>query len=90
MKKISESGLRVIEKLTRREFQICALMETLPTNQDVSESMGIQLQVVKNYMRRIFDKVGVDNRMELYVYLIQHGIISCPCMMPTESLRKAS
>jgi DNA-binding CsgD family transcriptional regulator len=52
--------------------------------------MGIQLQVVKNYMRRIFDKVGVDNRMELYVYLIQHGIISCPCMMPTESLRKAS
>lgn len=49
--------------LTPRQSQIVALAVTGMTNRDIALELGVQEQVVKNYMHRIYTKLGVDNRV---------------------------
>jgi DNA-binding CsgD family transcriptional regulator len=48
--------------LTPRESQIAdILLDGLP-NKEIADMLGMSTQVVKNNLKRIFDKVGCDNR----------------------------
>lgn len=51
--------------LSKRETEVvCALAEGL-TNREIAERLGLSGHTVKNHLFRIFDKIGVSNRMEL-------------------------
>jgi DNA-binding NarL/FixJ family response regulator len=43
------------------------------TNRDIAVALGTTEQVVKNYLRTIFDKLGVWSRLELALYVAAHG-----------------
>ncbi len=43
------------------------------TNRDIAQALGTTEQVVKNYLRTIFDKLGVWSRLELALYVASHG-----------------
>jgi len=56
------------EILTKREREIVYLVAAGLTNADISERLGLSEHTVKNYMFRIFDKLGVSSRVELILY----------------------
>jgi DNA-binding NarL/FixJ family response regulator len=57
--------------LTPREEQVVALVADGLTNRGVAEELGLSEHTIKKYLLRIFDKVGISSRVELYA--VSHG-----------------
>ncbi len=58
--------------LTPREGQVVALVAEGMSNRDVSHELSLSEHTVKKYLFRIFDKLGVSNRVELVLYAVHH------------------
>jgi two-component system nitrate/nitrite response regulator NarL len=56
--------------LTRREEGIVGLIAEGLTNRDISEQLKLSENTVRNYLFRIFNKLGTSNRLELALYAI--------------------
>ena len=61
------------ERLTPKEIQIAILVWEGMTNREIGRIVGTSEQVIKNHLRRIFDKLGVWSRLELAMYVAAHG-----------------
>jgi DNA-binding NarL/FixJ family response regulator len=61
------------DRLTSREMQVATLVWEGRTNRDIAKAIGTTEQVVKNYLRNTFDKLGVWSRLELALYVASHG-----------------
>jgi DNA-binding NarL/FixJ family response regulator len=59
--------------LSPRENQISILVWEGLTNREIGKIVGTSEQVVKNRLRRAFDKLGVWTRLELAMYVASHG-----------------
>src|SRR5438309_1208176 len=53
------------ERLTAKEMQVALLVWQGLTNREIALAIGTTEQVVKNYLRNTFDKLGVWSRLEL-------------------------
>jgi DNA-binding CsgD family transcriptional regulator len=61
------------DRLTSKEIQVATLVWQGLTNKDVAAVLRTSEQVVKNYLRTAFDKLGVWTRLELALYVAGHG-----------------
>lgn len=61
------------DRLTTKEIQVAQLVWEGLTNREIAKIIGTTEQVVKNYLRNTFDKVGVWSRLELALYVANHG-----------------
>jgi len=61
------------DRLTAREIQVATLVWQGLTNKDIAGVLTTSEQVVKNYLRTTFDKLGVWTRLELALYVASHG-----------------
>ncbi|MGB9196580.1 MAG: helix-turn-helix transcriptional regulator [Terriglobales bacterium] len=61
------------DRLTIKEVQVASLVWQGLTNKDIAAVLGTSEQVVKNYLRTTFDKLGVWTRLELALYVASHG-----------------
>lgn len=59
--------------LTFREEQVVALVADGLSNRDVATELGLSEHTVKKYLFRIFEKLGISNRVELVLYTFHHG-----------------
>jgi DNA-binding NarL/FixJ family response regulator len=59
---INHKGL---DLLSARERQVVQYLAAGMTNREIAESLGLSRHTVKNYLFRIFDKLGVSSRTEL-------------------------
>jgi DNA-binding CsgD family transcriptional regulator len=59
--------------LTAKEVQVATLVWQGLTNKDIAGVLRTSEQVVKNYLRTAFDKLGVWTRLELALYVAGHG-----------------
>jgi DNA-binding NarL/FixJ family response regulator len=66
-KPISSRGLGL---LTKREEGVVHLVAEGMTNRDISQQLKLSEHTVRNYLFRIFNKVGTSNRLELALYAI--------------------
>jgi two-component system nitrate/nitrite response regulator NarL len=66
----SKKGKQDRAGLTAREEAIVQLVAEGFTNRDISERLSLSLNTVRNYMFRIFNKVGTSNRLELALYVL--------------------
>ncbi len=57
--------------LTKREDELVRLVAEGLTNRDISRQMGLTEHTVRNYLFRIFNKLGTSNRLELALYVIK-------------------
>ncbi|MHB8216535.1 MAG: LuxR C-terminal-related transcriptional regulator [Candidatus Sulfotelmatobacter sp.] len=55
------------------ESQISILVWDGLTNREIGKIVGTSEQVVKNHLRDAFDKLGVWTRLELAMYVSDHG-----------------
>ena len=61
------------DQLTKKEVQVATLVWEGLTNREIATLVGTTEQVVKNYLRTTFDKLGVWSRLELAMYVANHG-----------------
>lgn len=61
------------EKLTAKEAEVAQLVWEGLTNREIARAIGTTEQVVKNYLRTTFDKLGVWTRLELALYVAGNG-----------------
>src|SRR5262249_41626793 len=61
------------DRLTAKEVQVAGLVWEGQTNREIAKVIGTTEQVVKNYLRNTFDKLGVWSRLELALYVAGHG-----------------
>ena len=69
-------GARVRDRLTPKEMQIVALIVQGCKNKDIARQLGTKEQVIKNYLRGIYDKTGVSDRLELALFTIHHQVLA--------------
>jgi DNA-binding NarL/FixJ family response regulator len=68
-------GARVRDRLTGKELKIVALIVQGYKNKDIAVKLGTTEQVIKNYLRNVYDKIGVSDRLELALFTIHHRIL---------------
>jgi DNA-binding NarL/FixJ family response regulator len=80
--------------LTPREDQIVGLVAEGIGNREIALQLGVKENTVKKSLLRIYDKIGVSNRVELVLYAITHRITQAdvpnPGKMSSASDRLAS
>jgi two-component system, NarL family, nitrate/nitrite response regulator NarL len=54
-----------INRLSRREGEVVRYLAEGMTNREIAEQMKLSQHTVKNYLFRVFDKLGVSSRTEL-------------------------
>lgn len=54
-----------LELLSTRERQVIEYLASGMTNREIAEALGLSPHTIKNYLFRIFDKLGVSSRTEL-------------------------
>jgi DNA-binding NarL/FixJ family response regulator len=61
------------DRLTEKEVHVAVLVWEGLTNREIAIAIGTTEQVIKNYLRTTFDKLGVWSRLELALYVAGHG-----------------
>jgi DNA-binding NarL/FixJ family response regulator len=69
-------GARVRDRLTPKEMQIVALIVQGCKNKEIALQLGTKEQVIKNYLRSIYDKIGVSDRLELALFTLHHRLLA--------------
>ena len=62
-------------RLSDKELLIVSCVTQGMRNKEIAGEVGTTEQVVKNYLRKIYDKLGVSDRLELALYCIHHRLM---------------
>jgi DNA-binding NarL/FixJ family response regulator len=69
------TGPRNKVRLSEKELLIIAGVTQGMKNKDIAQEIGTTEQVVKNYLRKVYDKLGVSDRLELALYCMHHRLL---------------
>ncbi len=62
-------------RLNDKELLIVSGVTQGMRNKEIAQEVGTTEQVVKNYLRKIYDKLGVSDRLELALYCLHHRLL---------------
>jgi two-component system, NarL family, nitrate/nitrite response regulator NarL len=62
-----------VHPLSKREIEVAECAVQGQTNKQIAGQLQLSEHTVKNYLFRIFEKLGVSNRMELLFFLSAHN-----------------
>jgi DNA-binding NarL/FixJ family response regulator len=72
---VRPSGARPKVQLTPKETVIVSCVTQGMKNKEIAVRVGTTEQVVKNYLRKVYDKLGVADRLELALYCLSHHVV---------------
>jgi DNA-binding NarL/FixJ family response regulator len=76
LRAVNASGMNL---LSTRELQVVQCLAEGLTNREIAERLKLSQHTVKNYLFRVFDKLGVSSRVELlFMTLSQSGSSPAP------------
>ncbi len=82
---VDANGLNLLSK---RELDVVRCLAEGLTNREIAERLGLSQHTIKNYLFRVFDKLGVSNRLELlFMTLSQAG---APQSAPAAALENST
>ena len=59
--------------LSNREEQVARLVTSGLSNREISRKLGLSQHTVKNYLFRVFEKLGFSTRIELVLYILSQA-----------------
>jgi two-component system nitrate/nitrite response regulator NarL len=62
-------------RLSPKETAIITCITQGKRNKEIAFQLGTTEQVIKNYLRKIYDKLGVSDRLELALYCLHNKIV---------------
>ena len=66
---------RTQPRLSPKELAIITCITQGKRNKEIASQLNTTEQVIKNYLRKIYDKLGVSDRLELALYCLHNKII---------------
>src|SRR6266404_3746712 len=84
---VSTRPLRIVDShgyslLSKREEEVVALVADGLTNRQISEQLKLSEHTVKNYLFKVFEKLGISTRVELVLYALSQNHRSDPAVAP--------
>jgi DNA-binding NarL/FixJ family response regulator len=70
---IETRGLPSSRPLSKREEEIAHMVAEGFSNRQISERLDLSEHTIKNYLFRVFEKLGVSTRVELTLYALKRG-----------------
>jgi len=77
---ISAVDHRGMSLLSEREIEVVLSLAEGLTNKEIGERLGLSRHTVKNYLFRIFDKIGVSSRVELLHLTLRQPVAMSECV----------
>jgi two-component system, NarL family, nitrate/nitrite response regulator NarL len=68
----------ITDALTKREQEVARLVAAAMSNRELSEKLGLSAHTIKNYLSRIFEKLGISTRTELVLYVLSQSKPTSP------------
>ncbi len=65
-------GQRVRKRLNKRQLIIMILIADGYKNKEIATAFDTSVQMIKNALRHIFNKIGVGDRLELALFFVHH------------------
>jgi DNA-binding NarL/FixJ family response regulator len=66
---------RTQPRLSKKELAIISCITRGMRNKEIAYQIGTTEQVIKNYLRKVYDKLGVSDRLELALYCLHHQLL---------------
>ena len=67
-----------IATLTPRELEVIGALSEGRRNKEIAERLFLAEKTVRHYLTSIFNKLEVADRLELIIYVYQHGLAKIP------------
>jgi two-component system, NarL family, nitrate/nitrite response regulator NarL len=77
-------GGRSKVQLTPKESLIVSCVTQGMKNKEIAARVGTTEQVVKNYLRKVYDKLGVADRLELALYCLNNRVLLDKAVLPAK------
>lgn len=91
---VRPQSARTKVQLTPKEALIVSCVTQGMKNKEIAARVGTTEQVVKNYLRKVYDKLGVADRLELALYCLNSKVLQdakpAPPAQGTEPTRSAA
>src|SRR5581483_7330616 len=71
-------GANGLNLLSKRELEVVRSLAEGLSNREIADRLGLSQHTVKNYLFRVFDKLGVSSRMELLYLTLNQPINNHP------------
>src|SRR5205807_9602423 len=69
---------RTKSRISDKELLIISCVTQGLRNKEIATELNTSEQVIKNYLRKVYDKLGVSDRLELALYCIHHQLLKPP------------
>ena len=84
---VTTRPLRIVDAhgsslLSKREEEVVALVADGLTNREISEQLKLSEHTVKNYLFKVFEKLGISTRVELVLYALSQSRRRDPVIDP--------
>ncbi len=70
-----EANAQLPSPLTTREIQVLEMVANGDTNREISHALEISAHTVKSHVIHIFNKLGVNDRIQASVWAASHGLL---------------
>ena len=69
------AATRVAQVLTGREIEVVRMVATGLRNKEIADRLAISEGTVKAHLRTVFDKLGIDSRVQLSIYARENALV---------------
>jgi DNA-binding NarL/FixJ family response regulator len=76
---------RGLSLLSKRELEVVRSLAEGLSNREIAERLGLSQHTIKNYLFRVFDKLGVSSRLELLFMTLSHAAYFAPATVEKSS-----
>lgn len=70
-----ELGQGAFDKLSQRELEIVTYVARGMSNRAIGDSLGLSENTVRNHLRSILEKLGLDNRVQVATLALEQGLV---------------